>query len=80
MTYNDILGTNKKPKEKIYSFQEPHPTGGNCTITISSSQIVKFLTEKGCKEMIQKKYPKLDVTDELLIEDFCTVYWAKEVK
>lgn len=81
MTYNDILGTKKKPtiKEKMYTFQEPHSTGGDCVVTISSSQIVKYMINIGMKTRIQKKHPNLNVTDEILIEDFCTVHWASEV-
>lgn len=81
MTYSDILGTNKKPtiKEKMYTFQEPHPTGGDCVVTISTSQIVAYMTKIGAKTKIQKKHPNLNVSDEILIQDFCTVHWASEV-
>ena len=66
--------------ERIFTFPEPHPTGGDCTVRITESKIVKYMKDSGIKEKIQKKHPDMDVTDEILIEDFCTVHWAHEEK
>ena len=65
--------------ERVFVFVEPHPTGGDCTIRITESQILKYMN-KEIKQKIQKKHPDMDVTDELLIEEFCVVHWASEEK
>jgi len=75
-----ILNKGDTMTERVFKFYEPHPTGGDCTVEITESKIVKHMKDSGIKEKIQKKHPDMDVTDKILIEDFCTVHWASEKK
>jgi len=59
--------------EKIYSFVEPHITGGYCKVTITTTQILNFM------HGIQRKEPRYaGATDTELINEFCTIHWCKE--
>jgi len=65
--------------ERVFTFVEPHPTGGHCTVSITGSQIIRYMN-KHIKEKIQKKHPDMEITDELLIEEFCVIHWCSEEK
>lgn len=57
--------------DEIYVFVEPHPTGGDCTVEITSTKAIKF----------QRRYAKLYhkyvyETDEEALADFIDIHWA----
>ena len=55
------------PDERIYVFVEPHFTGGESTIEISESKIMKFMAEH---------YSNVPLMYRL--ETFITIHWAWE--
>jgi hypothetical protein len=61
--------------EKIFTFMEPHPTGGDCKVTITESKIIDYMKK------IQEQNPKMkDATDEMLLDEFCINHWCYEEK
>lgn len=60
---------------RIFTFEEPHKTGGNSTVTINEEQIIKFMREKILP--LSNRYPA-DVTDDDLLRDFIVVHWCTE--
>lgn len=59
----------------IYRFQEPHPTGGTCTITITDKKILEYMIKRAhLDERLQV------LSDKELIDEFVTVHWCFEEK
>lgn len=52
---------------KILHFDELHPKGGDCHVT---------LTERQAIDWARKAHPDRYETDELALEDFITIHWA----
>lgn len=49
----------------ILEYNEPHPSGGNCRVTLTRQQAIDWT---------KKLHPEL--TDEQALEDFIIVHWA----
>lgn len=68
----EVVCTSSNEDNKVYQFVEPHPTGGSAVVTITGDQILEYM---------KKAYPEKskELSDEQLIQDFCSVHWASEV-
>ena len=62
-------------KEKIYQFTEPHITGGDCVVTITEKQILKYQHDR-----IRNNIKAINAPDKDLIDDFIIMNWCTEVK
>ena len=62
-------------KKRIFTFIEPHLTGGDCTVRIAENQIMKYMHTRQENEERFKT-----VSDEHLLDYFLTSHWCKEEK
>ncbi len=58
--------------EEMWEFVEPHPTGGVCTVRISTAQIVAYMRQR-------KDFDHSKMDDWELVSDFSTVHWARRI-
>jgi len=58
---------------RIFTFIEPHVTGGDAVIRITEEQIITYMRESAFRL-------KPPLNDAELVETFCTVHWATEEK
>lgn len=56
--------------QREYTFVEPHPCGGTCTVTVTEAQAIEYQREVGLGKNYD--YP----TDEEALSDFLIVHWA----
>ncbi len=52
---------------EVWAYDEPHPTGGNCHVTLTKRQAI---------EWTKKAYPELELSDKEAFDDFITIHWA----
>lgn len=55
----------------IYTFEQPHPTGGYSVVFITSNQILRH--------MKQSRDIPPTLSDEEIIREFVDIYWATKV-
>jgi len=60
---------------RVYKFGEPHYTGGDCVVTITEEQILKYQRKRQETNIKMKDAPVED-----LIDDFLITHWCHEVK
>ena len=61
---------------RVFTFAEPHPTGGDSVITITEDKIVEWM-KINYPELLDFPEPP---SDEDLISEFCALHWAWEIK
>jgi hypothetical protein len=60
---------------RVFTFVEPHLTGGDCVVTITEEQIMKHMIK------MRDKNPKMkDVSDDDLLDYFLVNHWCVEKK
>lgn len=57
--------------DEIWAFDEPHPSGGNCQVTMTKLQAIEWTKRVYA---VNPKYK--DATDEQLFNEFVAVHWA----
>ncbi len=61
--------------DKVFTFVEPHHTGGDCTVRITEEQILKHMHK------LQKENDKFKgISNPDLIDYFIINYWCTEEK
>jgi len=61
--------------DRVYTFVEPHFTGGDSVVTITESKILKYMYSRFDKE---PKFKKLG--DDILLDYFLVSHWCHEEK
>ena len=58
-------------KDRVYTFVEPHFTGGDSLVTITESKILKYMKSRCEKEPKFKKLSDFELIDYFLVNHWC---------